>query len=120
MKQSPIIVFVTTCKGRLEHLEKTLPRNISDNADYPNAKFVVLDYGWDQQLAIYIAGHGRESITDGRLAYFINYEPGPFHMAHAKNMAHRLGIFEGADILVNLDADNLISQYPTFLTRKNL
>jgi Sulfotransferase domain len=27
-------------------------------------------------------------------------------MAHAKNMAHRLGIAEGADILVNLDADN--------------
>jgi hypothetical protein len=27
-------------------------------------------------------------------------------MAHAKNLAHRLGIREGADILVNLDADN--------------
>ena len=27
-------------------------------------------------------------------------------MAHAKNMAHRLGIIEGADILCNLDADN--------------
>jgi hypothetical protein len=27
-------------------------------------------------------------------------------MAHAKNMAHRLGIAEGADILVNIDADN--------------
>jgi len=27
-------------------------------------------------------------------------------MAHAKNMGHRLGIAEGADILVNLDADN--------------
>jgi hypothetical protein len=27
-------------------------------------------------------------------------------MAHAKNMAHRLGILEGGDILVNLDADN--------------
>ncbi len=27
-------------------------------------------------------------------------------MAHAKNLAHRLGIMEGADVLVNLDADN--------------
>ncbi len=27
-------------------------------------------------------------------------------MAHAKNMAHRLGMLEGADVLVNLDADN--------------
>jgi Sulfotransferase domain len=27
-------------------------------------------------------------------------------MAHAKNMAHRAAILEGADILVNLDADN--------------
>src|SRR5277367_4884887 len=33
-------------------------------------------------------------------------DAGPFKMAHAKNMAHRLGILEGADILVNLDADN--------------
>ena len=33
-------------------------------------------------------------------------ESGPFRMAHAKNMAHRLGIMGGADILVNLDADN--------------
>jgi hypothetical protein len=31
-------------------------------------------------------------------------------MAHAKNMAHRLGILEGADILVNVDADNFINQ----------
>jgi hypothetical protein len=28
-------------------------------------------------------------------------------MAHAKNMAHRLGIHEGAKILCNLDADNM-------------
>jgi Sulfotransferase domain len=27
-------------------------------------------------------------------------------MAHAKNLAHRLGILEGGEILVNLDADN--------------
>ena len=33
-------------------------------------------------------------------------DAGRFKMAHAKNMAHRLGIMEGADILVNLDADN--------------
>ena len=31
-------------------------------------------------------------------------------MAHAKNMAHRLGILEGADVLVNLDADNFTGQ----------
>ena len=30
----------------------------------------------------------------------------PFRMAHAKNLAHRLAIIEGAEILVNLDADN--------------
>jgi Sulfotransferase domain len=32
-----------------------------------------------------------------------------FHMAHAKNIAHRCGLLEGADVLVNLDADNFTS-----------
>ena len=114
----PRIVFCTTAKGRTQHIEQTLPANIRDNADYPNCKFVLVDYCDPGPLRKYLRENHSPDIESGVLAvyhYFgrvespgIHAEPGdtPFRMAHAKNMAHRLGILEGADILVNLDADN--------------
>jgi len=100
------IAFCTTCKGRTQHLMQTLPQNLLDNQAFPDAKFVVLNYrnspdGFDQYLKTY-----RNTIDAGRLVQYRFPSPGPFQMAHAKNLAHRLGILEGADILVNLDADN--------------
>lgn len=127
----PRIVFVTTCKNRVQHIQETLPKNIKDNADYQNCKFVVLDYRDPGPLRDYIWNNHRADIDNGRLAVYHYFgknseefefgsffssdirngmaklsESTPFKMAHAKNMAHRLGILEGADILVNLDADN--------------
>ena len=101
MKWPPTIVFCTTCKGRVQHIEQTLPRNLSDNQDYPNCKFLVLDYNSTDYLTDYLYG-----LEDPRIVAYSLKFPGPFKMAHAKNMAHRLGILEGADVLVNLDADN--------------
>jgi Sulfotransferase domain/N-terminal domain of galactosyltransferase len=109
--QSPRICFATTCKDRTEHLKQTLPRNLAENADYPNAVFVVLGYGDRNGLADYmrspeIAPH----IESGRVVYY-NYPDGEgFQMALAKNLAHRCGILEGADLLVNTDADNYLGQ----------
>src|SRR5580658_7186571 len=103
----PRIAFCTTCKNRTQHLRQTLPKNLADNAGYENAVFVVLDYGSEDDLCEYIyREHGAE-LKSGRLALYHYHTPGKFHMAHAKNMAHRCGMLEGADILVNLDADNL-------------
>ena len=102
-----MIVFCTTCKGRAQHIEKTLPRNLADNADYPNCRFVILDYNSADHLLPYLGANHAADVVGGRLAVYGEYSwPGPFRMAHAKNMAHRCGILEGADILVNLDADN--------------
>jgi hypothetical protein len=101
----PRIVFCTTCKGRVEHLAQTLPRNLKDNADYPNCKFVVLDYG-DQATRTYLRTYHANDIASGRLVTYAYQSDGVFHMAHAKNMVARCGILEGADILVTLDADN--------------
>jgi hypothetical protein len=97
------VALVTTCKGRVQHLAQTLPKNIKDN---PEAKFVVLSYKDGQDLADYIRANHSSEITSGKLAFYEYRGTGPFHMAHAKNMAHRLGILEGGDILVNMDADN--------------
>ncbi len=100
------IAFCTTCKNRTQHLEQTLPRNLADNADYPDAVFVVLDYNsQDNLLQVLRTNHAAE-IESGRLVVYSYRETTPFRVSHAKNMAHRLGILEGADILVNLDADN--------------
>jgi len=97
------IVFCTTCKGRTQHLSRTLPQNLTDN---PDAKFVVLDYNDRDSLASYLQTSHANDMASGRLCVYQYKEPVPFHMAHAKNMAHRLGILEGGDVLVNLDADN--------------
>jgi hypothetical protein len=102
----PVIAFCLTCKGRAAHLEKTLAKNLADNADYQNLVFVVLDYHGPDPALLNIANTHQEEINRGRLTFYTKSGDGPFHMTHAKNMAHRLGMLQGADILVNLDADN--------------
>lgn len=97
------IVFCTTCKGRVQHIKKTLPQNLADN---PTASFVVLDYNSQDGLLEYLAREHTGDIIDGRLAVYSYRDAGAFRMSHAKNMAHRLAILEGADVLVNMDADN--------------
>ncbi len=97
------IVFVTTCKNRAAHLARTLPKNLEDN---PRSTFLVLDYGSQDDLTSVLMPY--RDFKYGRLVVYHYPTDGPFRMAHAKNMAHRLGILEGADVLVNLDADNYL------------
>lgn len=99
------VALVTTCKGRRAHVEMTLPRNIADNTD-PDSVFVLLDYNSEDDLSEYVFRNHRADLDSGRLVYYRNQEPRLFRMAHAKNQAHRCGLLEGAQILVNLDADN--------------
>lgn len=103
------IVFCITCKGRTAHIKKTLAQNISDNPG-ANVVFVLLDYNDGGELAYHIQNTCQEHIQSGKLVYYQYRESVAFRMAHAKNMAHRLGILNGADILVNLDADNRTGQ----------
>lgn len=100
------IAFVTTCKGRVQHIARTLPINLEDNADYDNAVFIVLDYNSPDDLLEYLRTNHENLIESGRLQVFSYGGEHPFRMAHAKNMVHRLGILAGADVLVNMDADN--------------
>ncbi len=97
---------------------QTLPANLANN---PHAKFVLLNYNSGDGLLDYVTTQHAADLASGRLVLYSHFEPQKFHMAHAKNMAHRLGIREGADILVNLDADNftgpgfdawLLEQFP--------
>lgn len=98
------IAFCTTCKNRTQHLKVTLPQNLADN---PRSTFIVLDYNSRDDLLDYLRVSHAADIEGGRLVVYSNHFEPTFRMAHAKNMVHRLGMLEGADILVNLDADNL-------------
>lgn len=102
------IAFCTTCKGRLEHLRQTLPRNLADNPS--DAIFVVLGYG-DAALARYIVREHSTDLRSGHLVYYHFDTRDRFRMSHAKNMAARAAIREGADILVTLDADNFAGPF---------
>ena len=104
--QAPTIAFCTTCKGRAQHLKLTLPKNLLDNSSYSNCKFVIVDYNSHDDLLAYLRTAHESAIDSGRVVVYSYRHPTPFRMAHAKNMAHRCGLLEGADILVNLDADN--------------
>ena len=112
----PQIVFATTCKGRLAHLAQTLPRNLAGN---PGAKFVLLGYRDGPELAGYILTHHQQDIASGRLVFYELPGEGPFHVAHAKNVAARCGLREGAKILVTLDADNFAGDgFAEFIAEK--
>jgi len=113
-----MIVFCTTCKGRTQHLELTLAQNIRDNPEQ-YAKFIVLDYNSEDSLADFIQNNFQEELHSGKLIFYQFKEQTSFKMAHAKNMAHRLGILEGAEILVNLDADNYTGKgFANFIKNK--
>jgi hypothetical protein len=100
------VVFCTTCKGRAHHIKQTLPKNLTD---CPDAKFVLLDYGSQDDLREYLARNHRKDMDSGRLVLY-STKADRFHVAHAKNMAARCGMLEGADILVTVDADNFTGE----------
>jgi len=106
MSANPLrISFCTTCMGRLEHLKETLPQNLANTVDYPNAEFVILAYG-DRKVFNWVKANFPEEIKQERIKLAYTKQE-YFRMSHAKNMAHRLG---DGDVLVNLDADNVLEK----------
>jgi len=97
------VSFCTTCMNRLVHLRKTLPRNIADNADYPDLEFVLVDFNSTDGLVDWVASEMMEHIRSGKLVYYRNDYFQYFHMSRCKNIAHCLAT---GDILCNMDADN--------------
>jgi hypothetical protein len=116
----PRIALCTTCRGRSQHIKLTLAKNIADNAHYPNAVFVLLDYDSQDDILSYVHQAHAKDLATGRLVlYSYKNGGGPFLMAHAKNMAMRCGMLEGADILVTLDADNFTGEgFCEFIAQK--
>jgi hypothetical protein len=105
-RQTPLRVsFCTTCKGRLEHLQHTLPQNLAITASVdPPVEFVILAYG-DQSVVDWVSEHYQNELANGKIV-LASTEAEHFRMAHAKNVSQRLA---SGDILCNLDADNTLA-----------
>lgn len=98
------IAFCITCKNRTAHLRETLPQNLYDNI---KAIFVIINYNTEDDLVSYLHDVHINEIRSGRLILYSYFESRRFKMAHAKNLAHRCAMREGAEVLINLDADNM-------------
>ncbi|RKN76899.1 glycosyltransferase family 2 protein [Ulvibacterium marinum] len=101
------ISFCTVCMNRLEHLKKTLPKNIEDTMTYGNFEFVVLDYNSKDGLEEWIMAEMSQYRAAGLLIYVKTRFPEYFLRSHSKNVAakHATG-----DIICNVDADNYIGE----------
>jgi hypothetical protein len=112
------VAFATTCRDRVDHLARTVVQNLVRAQDsWPACTHVLLDYGSTDSLSDFVRHSLGRWTRAGKLAYYRTEAP-HYRSSHAKNMAHRLAIAAGADILVNLDADNQIGEdHPKLLVR---
>lgn len=101
------ISFCTVCMNRLEHLKKTLPKNIKDTVTYGNFEFVVLDYNSKDGLEEWITAEMSQYIDAGLLIYVKTIVPEYFLRSHSKNVAAKSAT---GDIICNVDADNYIGE----------
>ena len=119
--------FYTTCKGRLEHLQQTLPEKLATIQAYPNAELVILAYG-DDETANWIQNNYSDEIRNGRIRLgAVPEEEAPgFEFSYVKNIAARLAMLINRvppvdpkkHILISLDADTTVKQeYVEWLIR---
>jgi glycosyltransferase involved in cell wall biosynthesis len=97
--------FCLTCMNRRRFIEQTLPHNLALANDPSSYEFVLLDYNSGDDLEGYVRAHHADAIRCGLLAYFRTTAAEHFCASHAKNSSHKLAT---GDILINLDADNLL------------
>ena len=92
--------------GRLHHLRQVYRQNIEDNIRYGNVEFVLLNWNSPDGLHDWVQRNLRDYLQSGVLKYLVTHKPRFFQMARCKNVSHKAA---SGDILVNLDADNIIT-----------
>ena len=90
-----------------------MPANLAHIADYENAALLILNVNSPDDLLMYLVENHKQELKSGRLILYNDPGDGPFRMAFHKNLAHRLAILEGADIIVTQDADNFMAVQST-------
>lgn len=108
------IANITTCKGRKEQIEQTLPQFLGVMPDFVN--YYLVDYGCPEETGKWVENNFREN---GRVN--VVYAPEPteyFHKTRALNIGFRKAIEDGADWLLSTDADILVQSRMTPLFEK--
>jgi len=110
------ISICTTCMGRVEDLKRTLPVNISDNSDYPEVEFVVVNYNSQDDMHEYMTSSAMLShLLSGKVRYLRTRLPRFFSMSHSRNVAFMNAT---GDIVTNVDADNFTGkEFASYLNR---
>lgn len=108
------ISLCTTCMNRLHDLSLTLPANITDNEDYPDVEFVLLDYASTDGLGDWVKANMSRHLESGRLVYYrVDGQP-TFRRSHSRNVSFKLAT---GRVVVNVDADNYV--HPGFVAQIN-
>jgi hypothetical protein len=93
--------------GRTHHLKETYLRNLQMAAEYlPQVEFILVNYNSQDDMETWVHTELDSYLKSGLVKYFHTQTPTHFHMAHAKNVSHKLAT---GDFLINLDADNGLS-----------
>jgi len=104
-----MVSFCITCMGRLNHLKQTLFSNIEiARSVIPDVEFVLLNYGNTPDLNQFIESNAYlQYLTYKKQLVYLQADAPFYREAHSKNIAH---YFSSRDIVVNLDADNFLSE----------
>ena len=97
---SGFISVITTCKGRMHHLEEALPTWLAQEGD--NYEIIVVDYGDPDKSADYV-----EEMNDPRVRA-VRHEAEGFNLSHARNIG-ALAASEKSDTFMFMDADALMT-----------
>ena len=104
-----------TCMNRLSDLKFTLLKNLTDNLDYSDSEFILLDYNSSDGLEDWVRSNMMGHVESGKLVFLRTDEPSHYSLAHSKNVAF---LAASGDIVHNLDTDNLTG--PGFCSHLNL
>ena len=103
---APLVSIITTCKGRLPHLQQTLPLMLNQS----NSEVIVVDYSCPQKTADWV----NENHPSVRTIVVDDVEK--FNVSHARNIgaSHAKGewlLFVDADIFLQTDLCDWLSQH---------
>jgi predicted glycosyltransferase involved in capsule biosynthesis len=101
-----MISFYTTCKGRLNHLKRTLPFNLSECSGF-DTEFIILDYCCPDGTGKWIKDNFINEIKGGKIIYCRYDIESDFHISHAKNLGASLC---NKNIICSVDADCFIDK----------
>jgi len=97
------VSVIVTCKGRLHHLQQTLPSMLNQQGD-PQHEVVIVDYGDPDNCLEWCINNGQSMLTAVRVLNRTEH----FNLSRARNIGSR---FASGQILCFVDADSVIHPY---------